>query len=204
MDSILTVTTAASSYDLTTLGTVKEELGTVTDASDDLLRRWIAEESANVSRYCNRVFARETVTEVFRFEDEAEVLRLKRYPVESITSVEEWTGVTLDAAYYECDAASGLLYRTDGYYEREEWESELVTVVYTGGYALLGDLPRPIESAVLRLITRRYTARGRDPYLRAMSAPGLGEQQFWIPADGGPEIPPDIAGMLASYRDVFV
>lgn len=201
---MLTVTTAADSYDLTTLETVKEELGDTTGVTDTLLRRWITEESANVARYCGRVLARETVTETFDLPVVRRNLRLNRFPVASVTSVIEDADDALDAAYYETDAETGALFRLGGSAVRRDWTAARVVVVYTGGYALLGALPRPIESAVLRLITRRYTARGRDPYLRAMSAPGLGEQQFWIPSDGGPEMPPDIAGMLASYRDIFV
>jgi hypothetical protein len=66
MNSILTVTTPASSYDLTALATVKTELGITDNTENDKLRTWITQASIIAASYCRRVFARETLTETFR------------------------------------------------------------------------------------------------------------------------------------------
>jgi len=201
MNSILTVTSAASTYDLTSLTTVKEELSVTDGADDAMLRRWITEESARVASHCRRVFALETVREVIRFEpyDDRDCVPLSRSPVASLTSVTEDDDTALTTSYYEADLGAGLLYRLDGSSNREWWMCSRLTVVYRAGYTLLTGLPREIEKATIRLIQHRYYARGRDPYLRAQRVRNVLEQQFWVPSANESALPPDVRDMLATF-----
>ena len=63
---ISTVLTAASSYDLTTLANIKDDLAipSTDTSSDATLARFITEQSALVAQYCNRVFPIETIQDV--------------------------------------------------------------------------------------------------------------------------------------------
>jgi len=62
---ISTVISAASTYDLTTLADVKDDLGITSTASDATLARMISAVSAAVANYCNTVFPVETVCDTF-------------------------------------------------------------------------------------------------------------------------------------------
>ncbi|MGE4044467.1 MAG: hypothetical protein AB7F35_06415 [Acetobacteraceae bacterium] len=203
MQSIITVTTASDTYDLTTVATVRDEIGdAASSVTDDIWIRWIHQESRRIAVHCNRVFAQETVSEVFRLDGQpARQLKLTRYPVTTLTSVTEGDDAALAATYYELDGAAGLLYRLDGDDGRRCWDARKLTVVYTGGYELLSALPHDIETACIQLVVRRFTSRGRDPFMRSQSIPGVGEKTFWVPSEGVPGLPPDIVELLAPYRN---
>jgi Phage gp6-like head-tail connector protein len=221
---ILTVVEPATTHDLTTLATVKDELGIRNSKSDARLRRYIREASAQIEQYCNRVFAAETVQEVWeggvhrswwfgytRFANislqnpEVRPLRVRRYPIISVTSiVVDGTALT-PSTDFEIDADNGLIFRLyegDGF--RSLWFGERITIVYVGGYALLGSLPYPIEQACLTLIKHRWAARDRDPMLRSLVIPNVQEETYWVGATGDDgAIPPEVAGLLAPYREVL-
>lgn len=201
MTSILTVTTSADTYDLTVLSTVKEEFGTSIPATDAQLTRWIHEASAQIATYCRRVFALETVQEVFHEAAGCDQLILSRRPVTSITSVVEDEDAALDSAYYEVEAETGLLYRLDGSGYRERWYASRVTVVYSGGYSLIGSLPRDIETAAIQLVARRAYAASRDPNLRSVQVEGLGQRQYWVDATAKTQMAADIEALIAPYRN---
>jgi hypothetical protein len=96
MNSILTVTDAATSYDLTTLANVKAELGITSGDGDTILRRYISGASQAAMQYCNRVFAVETVSEQFlpgrrerMIRGIVSPLQLSRWPLTAVSSVTE-------------------------------------------------------------------------------------------------------------------
>ncbi len=199
MDSILTVTTAADSYDLTTRATVKSELGITNDASDDVLDRLIDQASRACAAYCNRVFAKETVQEVFRLKCRRDRLILRRRPVIAVTAVVE-DGTTLVAADYESDADPGFLWRLDGADSRSTWAAAKITVTYSGGYTLLTNLPHDIEVACVKLVKALWFSRQRDPMIRVEEVPGVSHEEFWVNADAG-ALPADVTDLLDPYRD---
>ena len=201
MNSILTVTTAADTHDLTVLDTVKEELGRTVSATDAQLTRWIHEASTQIASHCRRVFAAETVQEVFHGVSGADELILSRRPVTSITSVTEDDDTALAATYYEIEADTGLLYRLDGTGYRERWHASRVTVVYVGGYSLLGNLPRDIEAATVQLVARRAFMASRDPNLRTVQVEGVGSRSFWVSPQSETLMSDDIKALLAPYRN---
>jgi hypothetical protein len=218
---ISTVLTAASSYDLTTLENIKDDLAIPnTDTSSDAtLARFITEQSALVAQYCNRVFPIESVQDViypdrdpypYQVTGMLSELQLSRWPIVAVASVTDTVAVNMSNTLvagtdFVIDAAHGWLTKIDpntGY--PTCWSADQYTIQYTAGYfeAGSGSPPPDLEMAVLRLVTARFKARGRDPFLRGQGEPGVGQEQYWIgalPGQTGP-FPPDIAAVLEKYR----
>lgn len=218
---VSTVLTPASSYDLTILANIKDDLAipSTDTSSDATLARFITEQSALVAQYCNRVFPIETVQDVitpdrdpypYQVTGMQSELQLSRWPVVSVASVTDQVAVgvanTLDeGSDFITDLERGWLTKLDpntGY--PTSWSPDRYTVQYTAGYfeAGSGSPPADLEMAVLRLVTARFKARGRDPFLRSQGEPGVGQEQYWIgalPGQTGP-FPPDIAAVLEKYR----
>jgi hypothetical protein len=199
----LTINTPASSYNLTTLGVAKEELGITDTSSDTMLTRWISETSILLAGSCNRTFGLETVSETFRGRHGR--IRLSRYPVTVLTSVTD-SGNTDLTAYFDLDAESGLLRRKgipNDWFERNldyGWPCFDLTVLYSGGYALPGGVPLPLQQACLTMLKHRWSARTRDPSLRAIDIPGVVSKTFWVSsnADG---LPPEVQQLIDAYTD---
>jgi hypothetical protein len=209
--SILTVTTAASSYDLTTLERVKEELG-ITGSSDDArLSRLITASSAAVATYLNRVLAREIVSETIRFDDYEcrEEIVLQRSPIAAVTSAAE-DGTTVDSDEYEIDADSGIIYRLDAAGYRYVWFAcKSLVVVYSAGWVLPGNsganLPAEIEQAAIAAFRGMYFSTSRDPMLKAEEVPGVQRLEYWVgqsqSATAGPA--PEVLALIAPYRRIY-
>ena len=80
-----------------------------------------------------------------------------------------------------------------------KWESIPVTVQYQAGYS---PIPSDLVDGCLRLVTARYTARGRDPTLVQRDQPNLGSTRYWVgtaPGQSG-AFPPEILGLIEPYR----
>ena len=213
---VSTVLTPASSYDLTTLATIKDDLAipAADTTSDATLARFITEQSALVAQYCNRVFPVETIRDTFFLDRDPypyqvaglqSELQLSRWPVLAVSSVVETvalgqTNVLTEGTEYIADRANGWLTRLDPNTGTPTgWSPNQYTVQYQAG---LNSPPPDLEMAVLRLVTARFKARGRDPYLRSQGEPGVGQEQYWVgamPGQTGP-FPPDISAVLEKYR----
>lgn len=97
------------------------------------------------------------------------------------------------------DAAAGHLVRLDQWTQYPTlWLAIKTVVVYQGGFA---SIPTDVQEAVLRWITQRWGDRGREPGLRTLSEPGIGEKTYWV---GGPQmsggVPAEITAVLDQYR----
>lgn len=197
-----TVSTAAASFDLTVLATVKEELAITDTDADAKLTRLIAMSSAAVEKYCNRVFAQETLIDTFRLNDDGAVpcLLLSRMPVSSISSVVE-DGTTLTAADYELVAAKGELWRVDSDDEQQNWENAKIVVTFVAGYELLDGLPQDVERAAIELVKQGWFALSRDPLVKSEDVPGVLSTAYWVGemGDNG-AVPPHAASLLDKYR----
>lgn len=198
MESILTVITAAETYDLTTVARVKRELGITDNDSDAFLADLVHEESSSFADLCQRVLASETVSELFRYNGSPEGrLVLSRRPVTAIASVSE-AGSEIDTSLYEFNANSGILYRVN-----TSWTATGTEVVYTGGYVLLTTLPRKIEAAVITMVKNRWFSRSRDPSVRVRDIPDVGRWEYWVGSvNRGGGLPPDVQDAVELYRDV--
>lgn len=203
MRSILTVSTAASSYNLTDLSAVKTELGITSTTEDDKITSWIQQASAFIARYCGRVFAEETLSEQFRLSREESVLQLSRWPVSSITSVTQDTDSALASTDYELDPDKGQVTRLVSALP-VTWTAQKIVVVYVAGYELLGDLPYEIERAAILLVKQYRSASTRDPMLKSEEIPGVLSSTFWVGGPPGGVIPPEIAALLDPYREFTV
>ena len=203
---VSTVTPPAS-YDLTSLTTVKSELGVSGSQSDAQLKRYISAASIAAEQFCNRDFVVEAVQDAFWPQRDAypvsipggvSPLQLSRWPLVSLGAVVE-NAVTLTIGTdFIADMAKGQLSRLDLSAFPKPWAALPITVSYSAGYATI---PPDIEDAVIRMIRNRWFARNRDPMAREINIPGVLEQQFWVATgtDAG-NMTPDVVDILENYR----
>lgn len=218
------ITTAAATTDLTTLDSVKLELGITATDEDDYLTAKIDRISSTICSYLNvkpatdgtRSLGRETLVETFRqpmvrFIPRLQRLNLElllsRYPVTSIASIVV-DGTALLTTEYEVDGATGILYRLTTDSVRTFWVGASIVVTYTAGWLLPNDsgnnMPFDIEDAAIGLIKLARAARERDPLVKSENFAGILATTYWTPSPGDDPIPPDIAYKLAPYRNISV
>lgn len=103
---------------------------------------------------------------------------------------------------YFIDGAAGLIQRCHGGFLSHRWGGETIAVRYRGGY-IDDDMPADVQMAVLRWITMRQTARGRDPMLKRREERGNNidlNEEYWVDVSATKQsIPEEIAGLLDSY-----
>ena len=121
-------------------------------------------------------------------------------PVVTQTSAAGTVTILTAGVDYLVDTKKGWLTRIDpstGY--PATWAALPTSVVYQGGYATI---PADVVDATLRIITQRFAGRGRDPLLKTMIQPGVGEQSYWIGTAPGMNgvFTTEISGLLDSYR----
>jgi hypothetical protein len=206
--SISTVTAAASSHDMTTLSVVKAELGITDTNSDEILSRYISEGSAAVENFCNRVLVVETVKDQFwpqrdpQFQiaiQGVDQVQLSRWPVISVSSVvEDGLTLTVDTDFV-VDAARGSLIRLDSNGYPTRWPAVAISATFQAGYATI---PADVSAALIRMVSQRWFAKGRDPSLRGETIPGVYSAQYWVSAGAGSSgnLTPDVADLLENYR----
>lgn len=226
MQSLLTVTTPASSYLLTSLSNIKLELGIKDNSQDDRLNLLIKQTSSAISTICDRVFAKESVSEVFRLggtssafgrwrssggaEMTRESLILRRRPLVEITNVIE-DGVTLTANEYEIDYGAGLLYRLTNNDIRIGWYGIKTSVSYSAGWVLLDGLPSEIELACMLWIkSLRAQINRSDNSIKVEDAPDLMRREYFDPLRSmsssiSPyDPPPEVMVLLSPYIEVAI
>lgn len=210
---ITTVVTPADSYALTSRDAVKAELGITDGSVDALLDRYVAGASAAAAQYCNRVFQVEAVSDAiwpaqdphpWMLSGSFETLQLSRWPVVAVTSVTENGTALVQDTDFRIDAAAGRLFRLDGMGNVMRWNALPKIVAYSAGYqgqGGFGGVPPDVEDAVIRMVTTRYAARGRDRSLKQENIPGVIERSWWIStgSDAG-NLTPDITDLLDNYR----
>lgn len=206
---ITTVVDPAAGDGLVGLDVVKDELNIASgDTSKDAkLTRYIAEVSIAAQQFCNRVFAVETIKDEFwpargevpsMFISGEDPLQLSRWPVVSIVSVIE-NGVALtDSVDYRVDKENGALFRLDSAGDPKIWPAYATAVTFQAGF---DPMPADITGKIVRMVTARYYAAGRDPSLMSESIPGVRDYRVWVPtgSDAG-NMPPDVADVLNNYR----
>jgi hypothetical protein len=221
---ILSVVTPASDTLLVSLDTTKDELNILDTSIDTRITRWITEESAELVAAIGRPLRAEAVIETLRansyridapgehfypsygnFDRGTRVngLSLRRYPIQSVTSIVE-DGTALDpAADYEIDAEFGIVYRlTAGV--RIAWYGQTEVITYTGGYPSVAAVPSDIAKAVLTMVKHRRAGQTRDPMLRQVSIPGVIDQQFITPNGKDSGLPQEVCAVIDKYRDVHI
>lgn len=204
----ITVTSAASSTDLTTAQRFKDDLGIAVSTYDTIIGRFIERASSAITTYCRREFAQQRITETLA-SDGKQILRLSRFPVTTLHSV-SYDGITVDSAnYFLDDAGSGLIRNTDN------WNSSqrklLYSVDYTYGYILHSfgsgtpTLPPAIEQACIEIVKAMYYSRQRDSSVASEYVPQVYSVRYT--ADGGMGgaygIPATAAVLLEPYREIL-
>lgn len=206
---ITTVVTPATSYDLTTLEEVMDELDLPEVENSTLLGRWITQASKTAAAYCNRVFVLETVKDEFWPQRDPwpwvipgglRPLQLTRWPITSVASViEDGTTLTVNTDF-RIDTDKGQLIRLDSNGYPTRWPALAIAVQYAAGYATI---PAPVVDAVIRMIVGRWYRKGRDPGIKSESADGTWSASYWFTA--GPDsstghLTSDVEGLLDAYR----
>lgn len=195
---MLTVITAADSYDLTTADAVKDELDLRDGGvSDSWLARQITVQSKRAAKYLGRTLGREVVREIIRPTAAQASFTLERFPVVDIASLVEDTTTLVEDEDFEVDYEKGIVYRLGS-----NWASNTkLTVTYTGGYLLPGDsqcnLPEDIQQAVLALVRLAYFVKDRDPTLRSEEGRDLGALEYRVS-----EMPVEAKELLDPYRSI--
>lgn len=204
--SIATVTGANVNKALTTLERVKAELGIAGSASDTVLQAKILEASSDIEAHLGRTLRQETLSEVFwGLRGEVGELVLARYPVASVVSVTV-DDEPVDLAEIRIDGAAGLLYRLTEAGLPACWRfGKSLTVVNVAGYRMPGeagtDLPPALQAACIELVTSYWSARGRDPLLRAEDVPGVGRAEYWVGAVGAAgTLPASVLSKIEPFR----
>lgn len=167
MQSSLTVVTPATNLSLVSLYEAKIALGfanSTDTALDEQLEMFIEWSSAEIAALCNRTFARETVIETFSALGAHNRIYLSRYPIKTITAVDEDGDALATPADYTIDLNNGLITRAD-----TAWSTP-VSFSYTGGYELPNAAPKALRQAALLMTREAYFAASRgDASIRQIS-----------------------------------
>jgi hypothetical protein len=147
VDTVETIITPATSYDLLTLDELKITLGIpTTDTTNDIqMAQWITRASDTVSVKCNRIFATETLSELWTGLSSNRIY-LSHWPTKAsdIEGVESPQGTPIDPSDWLLEERSGKL-ELIGSFATAAPQPILVT--YTGGFDLPTD-PRPSLQAL--------------------------------------------------------
>lgn len=153
-DRIVKIITPSDTYDLITLDEVKLMMGipTTDTSQDELLQTYISQYSDVVATLCNRVFAYEEVSEIWRcvnYDDTNSMKRLflSHYPIDTDAGIfiESPTGTPLDPTTYAVEAKSGKI-------EFLGTNSEPISVTYSGGYELPEGAPPALKQATILMV----------------------------------------------------
>lgn len=165
-DIIIKLINPASSYDLISLAELKALLGISADdtTGDATLQLQITSYSDVIATMCNRVFAKEKVSETWRCLQGNRVF-LSHYPIAAlsdIVSIECPRGSTITG--YEIELHSGKI-------ELYQSTSEPIVVTYTGGYNLPTDAPAALKQAMAMTIReeRRHIQLSATAGIRSLS-----------------------------------
>lgn len=199
------VITPSTTRDLTTLDTVKAELGVTDNAQDDFLQMKIRQASDAIASSCNRDFAQETLEDYFALDltcRNGDPLILSRVPVTSVVSVLDGTS-PISASDYEFDEQTGMLWRmTSNIRSNWNWFGGRIVVRFIGGFELLPTLPFDLEQACISLVRTSWFSRTRDPAVRSESVPDVVAYSYAIGdvgiGKGG--MPPEVENLIAPYR----
>ncbi len=204
---------------LTTLATVKTELGLTSTDKDDYLQYLIKVSSEHLSRKCNREFHYSAAwTEAVPAYGSSRLI-VTHTPVISVASVTYYDGVVDSAGYILSDSVKGWIFNRSGWRSSISRlvnvaaddtyagsESNDYTVVYAGGYvtpqqvidtpALTRTLPYDLEHACVQHVASLFLNRGQD---RRIASDGL--MSYNVTYRDADELPV-FAAVVRRYRRV--
>jgi hypothetical protein len=203
---IVTVNTS-SNAPLTTIARVKSFLGITSTAEDSFLTDLIAIATNTIQNYVGRTFSLETITENLPGTGTAKLV-LSKYPIVSITSITDETGL-IDASGYEIsDKMAGTVYRKDGIFffkgqvtgllgfNNEKEAANNITAVYQAGYS---SVPLDVEMAAISYVRSMYLGRSRDNTVSSESVSGVYSVTY-----GSNALSADVVSTLGRYMNYAV
>jgi hypothetical protein len=202
MQSILTVTTAATDLTLLTMAELRKATGIASGSDDDLaaVGRRVA---AAITSHCNvktvgatpPTLRLETLTQTFRLQCPVESLILSRRPLIEIVSVTE-DAVAVESTDYEMRAGIGILDRLCSDYPAW-WSASKIIVVYRAGWATV---PDNLRNAAMKLAAVFWSEGIKvDLSLKRESIPGVIDREWWVGPTDDPAIPREVQDLLADY-----
>jgi hypothetical protein len=196
---MITVTTAATKFNLADLRVVRTALGISGKSQDAALTAYLDRASDVIARHCNRTFALEMVEQQFRLDRVQEELILSRYPVEEITSIVENGIALVETVDYELDYAKGIATRLCN--DRKcLWPRFKIVVTYSAGYDLPTDAPEALQQACIELTKSYVLSAGRDPMTRSEAIENVDSVSYFQLADDQ-HLPPAVQGLLKQFRN---
>lgn len=204
MDSVLIVTTPATSPDLTTVAAVKTMLGIEGTEDDAFLASMVTACSQAMSAYCGRTLIKEVVQEQTEFgspSGEVRPLVLRRWPLISVASV-QLNGETKPAGEYLVDKVTGMIWLVDGSGYRLDWgNGSRVVTAYTAGWTQAPDTTNPIPSdislAAMEYVKQVYNDRDRADNLKSERILDVYAVSYF---DGAAGMPRTVVQALDRYR----
>jgi hypothetical protein len=208
---MLTIASPNTDRSLLTLAELRAAAG-VSDGSSDAtlvpLGNYI---SAMITRACKVARAGaipptlrlETVTDTLRLKSAQGNLVLSRRPVVEITSVAE-SGSALDASYFECDTAAGIIYKLAST-ARTDWPIGSIVIEYSAGYDVV---PDDLKYAAMKFVKSELSSSARDPTLKSLEIVGVSRREWWIPDNPSNDtvVPTDVMDILVrgGYANMVV
>ena len=215
----ITVVTAATASDLTTVPRVQAELDV--SGNEVLLLAMIRVASAAIQKYCARTFAEERVKETFGVSSPSTQWYLRRRPVVTVHTLKFNDGEVTQSWEVE-NAEAGKLFMPSGFTPTPilvqgiilwpEGRNELrYEADYTAGYILPSagaaspppNLPADVEQGAVEFVKSRWQQRPRDSSVKSEK---LGDYAVTY-ADQAAQpggLPPAAIGLLEPYRRVLM
>lgn len=203
----------------TTTGRVIRELGITDETTQNLIPDLIAEATESIEKELGFPIKKATITETLAGYNVGNILRLRRSPIISVTSV-SFDGVALPTTDYSIhDADNGLIYLDGGVQSTERScgnlsntpapgsAEKLYSVVYVAGWILPGvagrTLPRPIERVAIELV-RLQLNMPSNPNVKSESVDGVYSVTYLDRMSAEGAIPSNLAAMLAPYKRLAI
>jgi hypothetical protein len=193
---MLTVTTAATNFNLIDVETARTALSITNNSENAILADLIDRASDVIARHCRRVFAQEVVTEQFRQDQCLRELVLARFPVIEIMSITEGVDTLVASTDYEFDQSTGTVTRLHCDHPCH-WSRCKTVVVYSAGYSLPTETPPALQQGAVQLVKAYWHASDRDPSLRSQDLPGV----FTASYLDIEHLPIDVRGLVAPFRN---
>jgi hypothetical protein len=204
----MTVTvTATNNAKLTTLARVKSFLGITDSSQDTFLTDLIAIATETIQNYTGRTFSLESITEKLPGTNTAKLI-LSKFPIVSITSITDQSGLIAATGYEISDNLAGTVYRKNdifpfkgqntgilGFINEKESENS-ITILYQAGYTTI---PLDVEMAAISYIRTLYLGRSKDTNIASESVSGVYSVTY-----GSGALPSDVVSMLGRYMNYAV
>jgi hypothetical protein len=200
------VITPAKSKALITIAQAKDALSIPADdtTNDSAIGQLIAQISAAIEHYCDRVFAVQTYRDQITYPclSYGEPLRIRQFPIRTDDSGEalltlKVDGNVVDPSTYDLDIDFGRVYFiTNG------WAGARAVVDYTAGF---DPIPPDVQAAATTWLFGGWMSRGRDPSVKSEAIFDVMTVVYQdTPTGAGEAGPPEqVCGLLTPYRMMF-